>query len=63
MREGRVGALFGILHRGTIRNDDEWRRVNAAISDVTSLLDAPARELAGRLLKDYEVGDRSTDEQ
>jgi hypothetical protein len=64
MREGRVGGLFGILHRGTIRNDDEWRLMNAAVLDVTdSLLDAPARELASRVLKDYEARDRSTDER
>jgi hypothetical protein len=64
MREGRVGNLFGILHRGTIRDDDEWRLTNAALSDVTdSLLDAPARELAGHLVNDYEARDRTTDER
>ena len=61
MREGQVADVFGILHRGTIRNDDEWRLTNAAVTDVAdSLLDAPARELASRLLKDYEARDRST---
>jgi hypothetical protein len=63
MREGRVGDLFGILHRGTIRNEVEWRLTNAAVSDPTDqILDAPARELAESLLKDYEVRGRPTDD-
>jgi hypothetical protein len=61
MRQGRVRELFAILHRGTIRDDDEWRIVTAAVADATNrVVDAPTRELADTLLHAYEVRARST---
>src|SRR5688572_32606158 len=34
LRGRRLRSVFQILHRGRIRNDDEWRLLNTVVSDV-----------------------------
>ena len=57
MRSRRVVDIFRILNRAEIRSDDEWRLLNAVVSDVEDrILDNTSRALAGRLLREYEAG-------
>lgn len=55
MRDRSRNDIFRILHRGRIQNDEECRRIIGVLSDVDdSVLDRPMRELANRLLYEYE---------
>ena len=55
MRAQRVGDVFRILSRAAIRDDDEWRIVNAVVNDMSDhSLDEASRALAQRLLGEYE---------
>ena len=52
----RVTSVLGILNRGEIRDDDEWRLINAVVSDMSDgILDEASRSLAQRLLCEYEA--------
>ena len=56
MRSRRVADIFRVLNRAEIRTDDEWRLVNAVVSDTADrILDEPSRAIAHRLLADYEA--------
>ena len=56
MRARRVRDIFRILNRATIRDDEEWRLVNAAVSDMDDrILDETNRADAQRLLGEYEL--------
>ena len=62
MRARRVGDVFRILNRQAIRDDDEWRLLNAIVSDLADrTLDDRSRTLAHRLLEEYEVGKKAAD--
>ena len=55
MRSRRVADIFRILNRPEIRTDDEWRLLNAVVSDSADrILDEPGRALGQRMLGDYE---------
>ena len=60
MRERRVGDIFRILNRAAIRDDDEWRLINAVASDLDDrILGEANRALAQRLLYEYEVSKKT----
>jgi hypothetical protein len=60
MRGQRVNSIFRILNRGQIRSADEFRLINAVLSNVDDrILDDSTRELANNLLGDYEKRARS----
>ena len=56
MRARRVVDIFRILNRAAIRSDDEWRLLNAVVSDTADrILDESNRAVAQRLLREYEA--------
>ena len=56
MRSRRVVDIFRILTRAKIRSDDEWRLLNAVVSDTADrILDESNRAVAQRLLREYEA--------
>ena len=62
MRSRRVVDIFRILERAEIRSDDEWRLLNAVVSDVADrILDEPGRAVASRLLGEYEASKAAGD--
>ena len=62
MRSGQAADTFRILARAEIRDDDEWRLLNAVVSDVADrILDESSRAVAHRLLGDYEASKKTDD--
>lgn len=60
MRERWVGEIFRILNRAAINDEDEWRLMNAVVSDVDDrILDETSRAIAQRLLYEYEVSKKT----
>ena len=56
LRRHRIGDIFRVLSRAKIRDDDEWRLINAVVSDLaTGILDEAHRALAQRLVHEYEA--------
>jgi hypothetical protein len=55
IRERRSQAIFKILNRGSIDDDDEWRVISGAIADQEDrVLTGTSRSLANELLGRYE---------
>jgi hypothetical protein len=62
MRSRRVAEIFRILNEAQIRGDEEWRLLNAVVSDTDDrILDDLHRAVAQRLLQEYEASKPADD--